>query len=149
MSSAWTAPSGAVASAVAVFSIEPVSTSAWETVYVAVHVVEAPGASDVVGHETGPVVGSVTARPVRLVLPLFVTSNSKRRVSFSEMSPDPSSSSFTTKRLSMSIDEFRGMGVTSGSEFETSVPLGVTAVTDARFDTTPASTWAWVTVSVA
>ena len=57
----------------------PAFTSAWVTVYVAVHVVVAPGANVVTGHEiTGAVpvpvnVVSVTETPVRSTLPVFVT----------------------------------------------------------------------------
>src|SRR5689334_24587526 len=69
-------PSGAVAAAVAVLSTCPASTSGCVTVYGgAVHVVEPPGASVVTGHVTAPAVGSVTVRPVRVVVPVFVTRN--------------------------------------------------------------------------
>ena len=72
-------PVGGVPVAVAVLVTTPAFTSAWVTVYVAVHVVVAPGASVVTGHEiTGAVpvpvnVVSVTETAVRSTLPVFVT----------------------------------------------------------------------------
>ena len=74
-------PTGGVPVAVAVFVTAPAFTSAWVTVYVAVHVVCAPGASVVTGHEIAggvpvPVnVVSVTEIPVRSTLPVLVTTN--------------------------------------------------------------------------
>jgi hypothetical protein len=74
-------PVGIVPVAVAVLVIWPASTSAWVVVYVAVHVVVAPTASEVVGHETVPIVPvpvnavSLTTTLVRSVFPEFVTAN--------------------------------------------------------------------------
>ena len=45
------APTGGVPDAVAVFATEPASTSACDTRYEAVHVVDAPGANDATGHD--------------------------------------------------------------------------------------------------
>ena len=71
------APAGGVPAAVAVLATDPASMSACATVYVAVHVVEAPGASVVAGHETidSPGNGSDTATDVSVTLPVFVTTN--------------------------------------------------------------------------
>jgi hypothetical protein len=74
-------PVGGVPDAVAVFVIEPASTSAWVTVYVPVHVADAPGANVVTGHEiTGGVpvpenAVSAALTPVNVLLPVFVTWN--------------------------------------------------------------------------
>ena len=63
------------------FTIDPASTSAWVTVYDAVHVVLAAGANVVTGHDTvssgpaGAVNVSVTVIPVTVTLPVFVTTN--------------------------------------------------------------------------
>ncbi|MFF3443368.1 hypothetical protein [Streptosporangium sp. NPDC002721] len=72
-------PVGGVPEAVAVFTITPASTSAWVTVYVLVHVVEACGASVVTGQvATGGAPDpenavSVTPKPVNVALPLLTT----------------------------------------------------------------------------
>ena len=70
-------PFGATAFTLAVFAIEPASTSACVDVYVAVQVVEAPGASELTGHEIGdnPTCGSVTTTDASVTLPVFVTTN--------------------------------------------------------------------------
>ncbi len=69
------APVGGVALTVALLATWPESTSACVTVYVAVQLVEAPGASDVTGHVTVPTLASVTATAWRVTLPVFVTTN--------------------------------------------------------------------------
>ena len=66
-------PLGSVPVTVAELSTTPASTSAWVSVYVAVHVVDAPGASVVTGQETVPTFGSSTTTPVRVTLPVLVT----------------------------------------------------------------------------
>jgi hypothetical protein len=63
---------GPLAEAVALFVTEPESTSAWVTVYVAVHVSLVPLAKVVEGQLTGTRV-SLTDTPVRAVAPEFVT----------------------------------------------------------------------------
>jgi hypothetical protein len=68
-------PVGGVPDAVAVFTTCPASTSAWVSVYVFVHVVDAPGASVVVGQDTVPTFGSLTPTEVSVTLPVFVTTN--------------------------------------------------------------------------
>ncbi len=74
-------PVGPVPSATALFTIDPASTSAWVTVYDAVHVVLAAGANVVTGHDTvssgpaGAVNVSVTVTSVTVTLPVFVTTN--------------------------------------------------------------------------
>ena len=70
-------PTGGVPCAVAVFAIEPASTSLCLTVYVAVQVVEIVGANVDTGHDTAdrPDNGSVTPTVVSVTLPLLVTRN--------------------------------------------------------------------------
>ena len=72
-----TGPDGGVPDVVAVLLIVPAFTSAWVIVRVAVHVVNAPGASVVDGQLTtdNPVSGSETATAVNVTLPVFVTRN--------------------------------------------------------------------------
>ena len=67
-----TAACGPFAEAVALFVTEPESTSAWVTVYVAVHVSLAPLAKVVEGQLTDTLL-SLTETPVRAVAPEFVT----------------------------------------------------------------------------
>ena len=73
--SVTTAPNGEVAVAVPVLEMLPRSTSACVVVYVAVHVVDAPGASVVTGQLTAesPGNGSVTPTAWRVTLPVFLT----------------------------------------------------------------------------
>src|SRR5262249_54832615 len=73
-------PDGSVPVAVAVSAIVPASRSAWVTVVIAMHVVEPPGASVVVGHvttgagsESGVVTTSVTVMPEMVTFPVLVT----------------------------------------------------------------------------
>ena len=70
-------PVGGVPDTVAVFTIDPRSTSAWVTVYEAVQVVEALGASVLTGHVIAdrPGSGSDTATDERVTLPVFLTTN--------------------------------------------------------------------------
>jgi hypothetical protein len=74
-------PVGGVPDAVAVSVMEPASTSACVTVYVPVHVVDAPGANVVTGQViTGGVpvpenAVSVALTPVNVALPVLVTWN--------------------------------------------------------------------------
>ena len=68
-------PVGGVAVAEAVLATWPASMSACVIVYVAVHVVDSPGASVVTGHRTVPTLASVTATPLTVTLPVFVTTN--------------------------------------------------------------------------
>ncbi|MEU8385210.1 hypothetical protein [Streptosporangium sp. NPDC048865] len=72
-------PVGGVPEALAVFTIDPASTSACVVSYVPVQVVEAPGASVVTGHVISGGVPvpekavSVTSTPVNVVLPVLRT----------------------------------------------------------------------------
>ena len=74
-------PVGGVPEAIAVSTTEPASMSACVTVYVPVHVVDAPGASVVTGHViTGGVpvpenAVSAALTPVNVALPVLVTWN--------------------------------------------------------------------------
>ncbi len=73
-------PDGVVPDTVAELVTDPLSISAWVTVYVAVHVVEAPGARVVVGQvmvpsvspADAPVKVSATDRPVTVTFPVLV-----------------------------------------------------------------------------
>jgi hypothetical protein len=69
------APVGGVPDTVAVLFTVPASTSACVSGYVFVHVVDAPGASWVTGHDTGPTLGSFTPTLVSETLPVFFTRN--------------------------------------------------------------------------
>jgi hypothetical protein len=68
-------PAGGVPVAVAVFAIDPASTSACVTTYVVVHVVDALGANVLTGQLIGdnPACGSDTPTDVSVTLPVFVT----------------------------------------------------------------------------
>ena len=68
-------PAGGVPVAVAELATCPEFTSAWVSVYVAVQVVVAPGASVVTGQDTAPTLASVTPTPVSVTLPVLVTTN--------------------------------------------------------------------------
>ena len=73
------------------FDTTPASTSAWVTAcaVVAVQVVDAPGANVVTGQVTAPAVGSVTARLVIVVVPVFLTRNDQAIVSPRSVLPSP------------------------------------------------------------
>jgi hypothetical protein len=60
---------------VAVLTMRPASRSASVSPYVPVHVIEARGARVTVGQDTSGMSGSVTTRPVRVTLPVLVTTN--------------------------------------------------------------------------
>ena len=66
-------PDGCVATTVAVFTTDPASRSATVTVWVPVHEVVRPGASDEAAHDTPDVFGSVTATAVSVTLPVLRT----------------------------------------------------------------------------
>ena len=68
-------PFGSVPVTVAVLSTTPAFTSARVSVYVAVHVVDSPGASVVTGQSTAPTNGSSTTMALKVTLPLLVTRN--------------------------------------------------------------------------
>jgi hypothetical protein len=75
-------PPGVLPPAVAVLETTPASTSAWViTCGPAVHVVLAPGANDVTGHDTTPAEGSATATEDTVTVPVFVTLNDQAIVS--------------------------------------------------------------------
>jgi hypothetical protein len=136
-------PAGGVPVTVAEFATCPESTSACVTVYVAVHVVVAPGASVVTGQETVPTLTSVTPTPVRVTLPVFVTTNEYAIVD-PAVFPDG-----TPACLSRVIVAVRVIGVEVVSVAVTAAPVGGVPDTVALLLTTPASTSAWVTVYVA
>ena len=66
-------PFGGVPTTDAVLSMVPASRSACVTVWVAVQVVVAPGASGVVGQEMPTAFGSLTVTTVMVTLPALVT----------------------------------------------------------------------------
>ena len=68
-------PPGGVPVTVALFTIEPESRSAWVTTWVAVQVVEAPGASDVAGQVMPVALGLLTVMELSVVAPVFFTTN--------------------------------------------------------------------------
>jgi hypothetical protein len=68
-------PLGGFAEAVATLMTWPASTSAWVSVYVAVHVFATPGAREPAGQVTVPTFASATATFVSVTLPVFVTRN--------------------------------------------------------------------------
>ena len=72
--SAINEPAGEKPAPVAVFGTAPASRSAWVTVWVAVQVAVAPGARSA-GTQVGlaSAFGSVTATPVTVTLPVFIT----------------------------------------------------------------------------
>ncbi len=97
-------PAGFVPAAVAESLIEPLFRSACVVVYVAVHVTDAPGASDAApGGQVGPVVNapagavcvSVTATFVSVTLPVFFTT--KQYVTTAGRPPTPSSATPTSR----------------------------------------------------
>jgi hypothetical protein len=145
-----TGPDGGVPDTVAVFLTCPAFTSACVTVYVAVHVVDAPGANVVTGHETtggGPArtnVISLTVSPVRVTLPVLVTR--KLYVTCSPAAPtevgDTDLTSVSAGPAPMVTTAVAGGEVTAG-------PDGGVPDTVAVFVTSPAFTSACVTVYVA
>ena len=73
-------PRGVTPDAVALSWTDPASTSACDTVYDPVHVVDAPGASVVTGHDTdtapaGATGTSDTDNEPTVIFPVFVTTN--------------------------------------------------------------------------
>ena len=72
-------PDGSTPDAVAVFETDPASISACVTVYVAVHVTVAPGATEPAGHDTAESVPDPVNTPsliptaCNVTLPVFVT----------------------------------------------------------------------------
>ena len=68
-------PDGGVATTDAVLTTEPLSRSACVTVWLPVHVVDAPGANVVTGQVTPVVLASVTLTAVTVTLPVLVTRN--------------------------------------------------------------------------
>ena len=68
-------PDGGVPTTEAVLITLPASRSACVTECAPVHVVEAPGASVVTGHETPAVRASLTVTEVTVTLPVLVTTN--------------------------------------------------------------------------
>src|SRR5664280_1634116 len=68
-------PVGDVPDAVAVLATWPESTSTWVSVYVAVQVANAFGASVVTGQVTVPTLRSLTLTACSVTLPVFETTN--------------------------------------------------------------------------
>ena len=110
----------------------------------AVQVVDAPGASVVTGQVTAPAVGSVTARLVIVVVPVFSTRNDHAIVSPRSVLPSASTSVTAADLVSCSAGAWAtGVSVEDGLD-GTGVPARrPAAVAVAVFETTPASTSAW------
>jgi hypothetical protein len=141
---AWgVAPFGAVPWAVAVLLTCPRFTSAWVSVYVAVHVRDAPGASAPPGQVTVPTFGSVTLTADNVTLPVFVTRNVYPIVD-PTVFPDG-----VPACLSNVIVLVRVIGVDVLSVAVTAAPVGGVPDAVAVLSTTPAFTSAWVNVYVA
>ena len=130
------APIGGVPLAVAVFTIEPASTSACDTAYDAVHVVDAPGANDATGHDTAdrPGNGSDTPTAVSVTLPVFVTTNEYATVWPAAVTL------FGTADFTTPIAGDRVTVTTAESVSDTGAPTGGVPVAVAVFVTEPAST---------
>ena len=142
-SSVTVAPAGDVPAAVAVLTIDPASTSAWVTVYVAAHVVDAPGASVAAGHVIAdrPGSGSVTPTALNVTLPVFVTTNE-----YVTTLPTPGTG---VADLASAIDGVSTTVTAADAVSVTSTPPGEVPVTVAVFAIEPASRSACVTVYVA
>nr|WP_238579612.1 hypothetical protein [Agreia bicolorata] len=142
-------PSGGVPVDVAVFVIEPASTSACVATYDAVHVTDAPGANDAApaGHVTAGAVPvpenavSATVTSVIVTLPVFVTTNEYATAS-PAFAIDDGSADFTTAN-----DGFAWAVTTAldGSDV-TGLPVGGLPDAVAVFVIRPASTSACVAV---
>ena len=137
------APVGGFAEADAELMTWPRSTSACVSVYVALHVVAAPGARDPVGHVTVPIVASVTATLVSVTLPVFVTRNE-----YGIVEPAVLPEAFPADFFSV-IFGAEAIGVVTESESVTAAPLGALAEAVAVLTTFPASTSACVSGYVA
>ena len=106
-----------------------------------------PGASVVTGQVTAPAVGSVTARLVIVVVPVFLTRNDQAIVSPRSVLPSPLTSVTAADLVSVSV-EVCATGVSTSRTGWTSPsrPPGPSPVAVAVLVTTPASTSAWVIV---
>jgi hypothetical protein len=123
------APLGGFADAPAVLTTFPASTSDCFSVYVAVHVVAAPGASCVTGQVTVPTVPSLTETPVRVTLPVFVTRNVYGMVAPAAL-PEAVPAVFLTVTLGV-----EATGVVIESAAVTAAPVGGLADAVAEFVT--------------
>ena len=144
-------PNGGLPDAVAVLLIVPAFTSAWVMVRVAVHVVEAPGASVVDGHVIAdrPPRGSEMATDVTVTLPVLVIRNENVCVSPNDAPVGAVSvviaTDFASDRVlvwAIGVDVDDEADVTAGPDG--GVPLAVAVLV-----MTPAFTSAWVMVRVA
>ena len=135
-------PAGGLPKAVAVLSTEPESTSAWVSVYVAVHVVVAPGASVVTGQDD---------RADRRVVDADRVEGDVAGVGHHERVVDRVTRGVARSGVPACLSSaIAGTGrdrrVESVSVAVTSVPVGSVPVAVAVLSTTPASTSAWVSV---
>jgi hypothetical protein len=108
-----------------------------------VHVVLAPGANDVTGHDTTPAEGSATTTEDTVTVPELVTLNDQAIVS--PRSVPLASRSLTTADFTNDSpgDWDTGVSVLLGGEV-TGPPAGSFPDPVAVLETTPASTSAWV-----
>jgi hypothetical protein len=136
------APVGGVPVAVAVLFTTPASTSACVSVYDFVHVVDAPGASDATGQDTGPTFGSETPTLVSVTLPAFLTTNVYAIV-------DPAVMPVGVPAVFVSvIAGVPAIVVSVASGAVTAAPVGGVPVADAVLATCPESTSACVSAYV-
>ncbi len=143
-------PSGAVASAIAVFNTAPASTSAWVITYAAsaVHTTDSPGArvvgSQVIVIEFAASSGSSTLTSVSVTLPSLVTVNEYQISSPASVRALPLTST-TSADLTSDAAGTCTAGTSAVSVSVTVSPSGSTPDTLAWLWTCPASTSAWVT----
>ncbi len=133
-------PLGVVAETVAELATWPASMSVCSSVYVAVQVVLAPGASDVTGQVTVPTLASAIATAVRVTLPVLATTNVYGMV-LPAVLPVA-----VPACLSIVIDGVDAIAVSVESVADAGWPCGAVAETVAVLATCPASTSAWVSV---
>ena len=144
-------PVGGVPEPDAVLMIDPASTSAWVMVRVAVHVVDAPGASVVDGQliEDRPGSGSATPTAVKVTLPVFVRANENVCVSPNDAPVGARSVVNATDFVNDSVLVCTiDVEVDDGEEV-TSAPDGGVPVAVAVLVATPAFTSDWVITRVA
>jgi hypothetical protein len=109
-----------------------------------VHVVDAPGANDVTGHDTTPAEGSATTTEDTVTVPELVTLNDHAMVSPRSVAPFAFTSVTTADLVRPSPGDWdTGVSVEDGGEV-TGPPAGSFPDPVAVLETTPASTSAWV-----
>ena len=133
-------PDGGRAEAVAMFGTWPASTSAWLSVYVAVQITTAPGASVVDGQYTEPTFGSLTLSRCSVAAPLLDATNEYWIVEPCVL-PDGASACLSSVRTAVGTNS-----VSVESVALTGAPIGGLADTLAVLSMSPRSTSDWVMV---